>query len=189
MFLWNNMLLRTFGACSYTVKLLLFMSYCGSLDTSSIWCKYTKKQYYQMEVAYDNVFMRFFGYDRFSSASQMFVENRAGNFETRMRRLIYGFRERLNASLVICLMNSVAWSKFGLRQKWENVYICSHELTPIFFNHVMSAKCYLYVVAYSWFSYRMLLATVHCMHFMCISHMIFFLLFCNSPVSLYMPCI
>ena len=118
----SNMLLRTFGACSYTVKLLLFMSYCGSLYTSSIWCKYTKKQYYQMEVAYNNVFRRFFGYDRFSSASQMFVENRAENFETRMRRLIYGFRERLNASrnsLVISLVNSVAWSSSGLRQKWE----------------------------------------------------------------------
>ena len=118
----SNMLLRTFGACSYIVKLLLFMSYCGSLYTSSIWCKYTKKQYYQMEVVYNNVFRRFFDYDRFSSASQMFVENRAENFETRMRRLIYGFRERLNASrnsLVICLMNSVAWSSSGLRQKWE----------------------------------------------------------------------
>ena len=62
----------------------------------------------------------FFGYDRFSSASQMFVENRAGNFETRMRRLIYGFRERLNASknsLVICLMNSVAWSSSEIKTK------------------------------------------------------------------------
>ena len=85
----SNMLLCTFEACSYTVKLLLFMSYCWSLYTPSIWCKYTKKQYYQMEVAYNNVFRRFFGYDRFSSASQMFVENRAENVETRMRKLIY----------------------------------------------------------------------------------------------------
>ena len=118
----SNMSLRTFGACSYTVKLLLCMSYCGSLYTPIIWCKYSKKQYYQMEVAYNNVFRRFFGYDRFSSVSQMFVENRAENFETWMRRLIYGFRERLNASrnsLVICLMNSVAWSSSELWQKWE----------------------------------------------------------------------
>ena len=80
-----------------------------------------KKQYYQMEVAYNNVFRRFFGYDRFSSASQMFVENRVENFETRTRRLIYGLRERLNASrnsLVICSINSVAWSSSELRQKW-----------------------------------------------------------------------
>ena len=62
-------------------------------------------------MAYNNVFRRFFGYDRFSSASKMFVENKVENFETQMRRLIYGFRERLNAprnSLDICLMNSVA---------------------------------------------------------------------------------
>ena len=140
------MLLHTFGACSYTVKLLLFMSYCGSLYNCSIWRKYTKKQYYQMEVAYNNVFRRFFCYDRFSSASQRFVENRVENIETRMRKLIYGFRERLNAprnSLVICLMNSVAWSSSELRQKWENVYLCGHELTPNFINPCdVSAKCY-----------------------------------------------
>ena len=123
----SNMLLRTFGACSYGVKLLLIMSYCGSMYTSSIWCKYTKKQYHQIEVAYNNVFRRLFGYDRFSSASNMFVDNRVDKFEARMRKLIYGFRERLNVSrncLVICLLNSAAWSKSELRHKWENVYIC-----------------------------------------------------------------
>ena len=132
----SDMLLRTFGACyiysvQYTVKLLLFMSYCGSMYTSSIWCKYTKKQYYQMEVVYDNVFRRFFGYDRFSSANQMFVENTVENFETRMRRLIHGFHERLNASsnsLVICLMNSV--SNCTLHSSF--VYF-SHVLFSLFF--------------------------------------------------------
>ena len=53
-----------------------------------------------MEVAYNNVFKRFFGYDRFSSASQMFVENRFYNFGALMRRLIYGFRERLHQKIV-----------------------------------------------------------------------------------------
>ena len=118
----SNMLLRTFGACSYDVKLLLFMSYCGSMYASSIWCKYTKKQFYQMEVAYNNVFRRFFGYNRFSSASQMLVENRVDNLGARMRRLIYGFRERLYVSencLVIRLINSAAWSNSELCQKWE----------------------------------------------------------------------
>ena len=69
----------------------------------------------------------------FSSASKIFVENKVGNFETRMRTLIYGFHERLNASsnsVAICLMKSVAWSSSELRQKLENVYICRHESTP-----------------------------------------------------------
>ena len=82
-----------------------------------------------MEVAYNNVFRRFFGYGRFSSASQMFVENRVDNCGARMRRLIYGFRERLYVSencQVIRLINSAAWSNFELCQKWENVYMCNH---------------------------------------------------------------
>ena len=75
-----------------------------------------------MEVAYNNVFMRFFGYDKFSSASQMFVENRVDIFGAGMRRLIYVFRERLYSSencLVICLINSAAWSNSELCKKWE----------------------------------------------------------------------
>ena len=75
-----------------------------------------------MEVAYNNVFRRFLGYDRFFSASQMFVENRVDNFGARMRRLIYGFRERLYVSencLIIRLINSAAWSNYELCQKWE----------------------------------------------------------------------
>ena len=79
-------------------------------------------EYYQMAVAYNNVFRIFFGYARFSSASQMFVENRVDNFGARMRRLIYGFSERLYAPgncLVIRLINSSAWSNSELCQKWK----------------------------------------------------------------------
>ena len=49
----------------------------------------------------------------------------------------------------------------------------------------MSAKCYLYMIAYFWFCYWMLSATVHCMHFLCISHTYFFLLFCNYSLLFY----
>ena len=107
----SNIVLLSFWAYSYAMKLFLFMSYYGSLYTSSIWCKYSKQQYGQMEVAYINVFRRLFGYGRFVSASKMFVKNKGDNFETRMGELIYWFRERLNTSEnspVICLVNSVA---------------------------------------------------------------------------------
>ena len=52
----SNMLLRTFSSCSYAVKLQLFMSYCGSKYTAFLWCDFTKRQYQQLEVAYNNVF-------------------------------------------------------------------------------------------------------------------------------------
>ena len=82
-----------------------------------------------MEVAYNNVFRRFFGYDKFSSTNQIFVENRVDHFAARMRSLNYGFRERLHASgncLVICLMNSAAWSNFELCQKWGKCLYVQH---------------------------------------------------------------
>ena len=152
----SNMLVRVFGACSHDVKLLLFKSYCGSMYTSSIWCKYTKKQYYQMEVAYNNVFRRFFGYDRFSSVSQMFVENRVDNFGVRMKRLIYGFRERLYVSencLVIHLINSAAWSNSELCKKWENVYMCNHVQNSIQYFLSTDVIGLWNVIHISWVSY------------------------------------
>ena len=105
----------------YVFCLLLFMLYCGSMYTSSLSKKYPKKQYYQMQVVYKNVFRGCFGYDRFSSESQMFVEIRTDNFGACMSRLIYGYCGRLHASencLVACLVNSATWSNPKLCQKW-----------------------------------------------------------------------
>ena len=85
----SNMLLRTCGSCSYAVKLQLFMSYCAFL-----WCDFTQRKYRQVEVACNNVFRRFLGYDKYCSASSMFVENRTDGLDARIRKLVYGFRER-----------------------------------------------------------------------------------------------
>ena len=51
------------------------------------------------------------GYDKFCSASGMFVENRSDNFDTHIRRLVYAFYQRLRVpenSLVKCAVNSSA---------------------------------------------------------------------------------
>ncbi len=50
----SNMLLQTFGACLPNEH--LFMTYCGSMYTIQLWCRYTKKQYKKIIVAYNNVF-------------------------------------------------------------------------------------------------------------------------------------
>ena len=118
----SNMLLRTFGSCSYAVKLQLFMSYCGALYTASLWCNFTKKQYRLLEVAYNNVFRRFLGYEKYCSASGMFTENRVDGFDARVRKLVYSFRERLkdsDNSLIENIMNSSAWHFSKLLQLWE----------------------------------------------------------------------
>ena len=100
----------------------LFSSYCGSLYTCHLWCNYTVRQYRQMHVAYNNVFRRLMGYHKFCSASGMFVENRIDNFDARIRRLVYGFYQRLMCSgnsLVNCVMNSSAWLSSDLYRNWN----------------------------------------------------------------------
>ena len=118
----SNMLLRTFDLCSKAVKQQLFMSYCSSFYTSYLWCEYTKKQLKQLQVAYNNVFRKLLGYDRFCSASGMFVENRVDTFDVRIRRLIYSFRERVRScdnSLIVCMINSSVWLNSCLADTWS----------------------------------------------------------------------
>ena len=74
------------------------MAYCGSFYTAQLWANFIKKQYSQLRIAYNNVFRRFIGYDKFCSASSMFVKNSVDQFDARVRKLMYGFRSRLMVS-------------------------------------------------------------------------------------------
>ena len=120
----SNMVLRTFGKCSYSVKLKLFTSYFGCLYTMFLWCVYKKQIYRQMEVAYNNVFRRLFDYDKFCSARTMFVENRIDHFEARKRHMVYSFQNRLSLSnnyLVESIVSSSAWLKSVLNKMWLKI--------------------------------------------------------------------
>ncbi len=46
-------------------------------------------------VVYNNVFLKFLGYDIYCSASGMFVERRVDTFNVCVRRMEYSFRERI----------------------------------------------------------------------------------------------
>ena len=99
-----------------------FSSWMMSDNACHLWCNYTVRQYRQMHVAYNNVFRRQMGYHKFCSTSGMFVENRIDNFDARIRRLVYGFYQRLMCSgnsLVNCVMNSSAWLSSDLYRNWN----------------------------------------------------------------------
>ena len=119
-----NMLLRSFNICSADVKKQKqsFSSYCGSLYTCHLWYHNTVRWYRQMHVAYNNVFRGLMAYHKFSSASGMFVENRIDNFDVRIRRLVYGFFQRLMCSgnsLVNCCHEQLSLVVNRFVQKWE----------------------------------------------------------------------
>ena len=113
---------RIFSSYSYAVKLQLFITYCGSMYTAFLWCDFTKRQHRQFEVAHNNVFQRLMGHDKYFSASGMFVENRTDCFDACIRKLVFGFRERLHISdnsLVETIINSSAWRSSKFLQLWE----------------------------------------------------------------------
>ena len=63
------------------------------------------------------------GYDKYCNASGMFVENRTDGFDARVRKLVYGFRERLDISdnsLIETVINSSVWRSSKLLQLWED---------------------------------------------------------------------
>ena len=112
----------------------LFMSYCGSLYSSSIWCKYTKKQYYQMEVAYNNVFRRFFGYYRFSSASQVLNYDKSGkNFYICSHELTPNFIDPCDVSAKCYFIYNRTLLIFSLNA----VSNCTLHASLVYFPHVL----------------------------------------------------
>ena len=77
------------------------------------------------------------GYHKFCSASGMFVENRIDNFDAQIRRLVYGFYQRLMCSrnsLVNCVMNNSAWLSSDLYRNWNKcLYVSERVLFTCFF--------------------------------------------------------
>ena len=119
------MLLIIFGSCSVAVKRQLFMAYCGSFYTSNLWCNYTQQQINKLKVAYNNIFRKLMYYDRYCSASDMFVTNRVSNYVTCIRRTIYSFRERIYNSenvIISSIVKSTEWGKSPLLIRW-NTYL------------------------------------------------------------------
>ena len=63
------------------------------------------------------------GYDKYCSASGMFVENRTDGFDACVWILVYDFRERLDIydnSPNETVINSSAWRCSKLLQLWEH---------------------------------------------------------------------
>ena len=54
----GNTLIRKFYMCTENVKIALFKSYCTTLYTSTLWCKYRRESLRKLCVAYNNIFRK-----------------------------------------------------------------------------------------------------------------------------------
>ena len=68
-----NSLVRKFLMCSYAVKKYLYLMYCSNVSSVHLWHWYRVAVLRKFVVCFNNATRMFFGYERFCSASNMFV--------------------------------------------------------------------------------------------------------------------
>ena len=117
----GNALIRKFYMCTENVKIALFKSYCTTLYTSTLWCKYRRESLPKLCVAYNNIFRKLTHQARDCSASQMFVSRQLPTCKMLIRRNVYGFMLNVQKSnnlisIVHCdiLFTSPLWKHWRL---------------------------------------------------------------------------
>ncbi len=96
-----NMLARKFSKCTDDVKIALFRSYCTSLYTAQLWCRYSAAKMKKIQVAYNDAFRILLKHPRWTSASHMFVSSDMPTFHAVLRKVIFSFICRLNHNGVV----------------------------------------------------------------------------------------
>ena len=126
----SNSILRKFHNCSVDVKLYLFHAYCCTIYCSLLWVNFKKSTYAKLKVAYNNMHRRILGYNRWDSASNMFVSNAIDNFDASLRKNIYRFRQRvykIDNNLIKCLNNCKDILNGPMWSSWSQALYCQRQ--------------------------------------------------------------
>lgn len=98
-----NMLARKFHMCTNNVKVCLFKAYCTPLYTAHLWCSYSKSKYRKLQVAYNDALRILLKVPRWTSASQLFVQNNVPTLNAVIRNFVFTFMKRLEDSQNVIL--------------------------------------------------------------------------------------
>ena len=123
-----NSVLRKFTACSMSVKLSLFQSYCTTFYCCALWSTYCNKTYSKMRAAYNNAYRILLGYRRGCSASHMLVTNNLPGFDSLLRKNIFAFMQRIKDtpnSLVQAIQHNSSIKVGAMYKRWSTLYTCS----------------------------------------------------------------
>ena len=94
----GNILKRQFHKCSFSVKLLLFKTYCFNMYTSQLWCDFNIKSFSAFVISYNQAFRMLTGFPNFARARFMFTFTDVGSCGEIMRKVIYRFHIRVSES-------------------------------------------------------------------------------------------
>ena len=123
-----NSLSRKFAMCTYPVKRYLYSTYCSNVNCMHLWHSYHMSDLKKFKVCFNNAARMFFGYDRFCSASNMFVQEKIYGYAAAYRKSVWNFVTRLmkcsNRIISSLYYSDLAWSS-SIRRAWSKaLYGC-----------------------------------------------------------------
>jgi hypothetical protein len=98
LFMRTNVLARRFKRCNVTVKVRLFQSFCICFYDTALWCNFSKGAINKLESAYNRCIKTFFGFDKYSSVTNMLMEIGLPSFNTVIHNHCVRFENGLNMS-------------------------------------------------------------------------------------------
>jgi hypothetical protein len=123
-----NTILLKFAHCSVSVKCRLVETFCLNFYCPYLWRTTTKQALSKLRVAYNNIYRRILGYNKWDSASNMFVSHRIDSFDARLRKACFSFVKRLNCSsnVLIDTLQTNNWCKNNyLWRHWRSILYLS----------------------------------------------------------------
>ena len=116
--------------CSPDVKCYLFKTYCCNLYCAPFWYDSTKAAMKNLKLAYNNSLRRLLSFPSHNSANGMFVNLNIYYFGVLLRKYVYSFRNRLEASdniIIPCIYLSQFLLQYGIWVCWGDI------LSPILY--------------------------------------------------------
>ena len=95
LFMRTNVLARRFKRCNMQVKVRLFRSFCICFYDIALWCNFSKGAINKLASAYNRCIKTFFGFEKFSSVTNMLMQIGLPSFNT----VIHNCRVRFEISL------------------------------------------------------------------------------------------
>ena len=120
----GNILRLKFYNCSSQVKNVLFRSYCMSMYSVHLWCKFKISSLNCVRIAYNNSFKILHNIPRQESARNRQIQFNTKTFDALLRNYLYLFLKRCNNSsnvYISCLMSSDALYKSIFWINYNNI--------------------------------------------------------------------
>ena len=120
----GNAILRKFHMCTWDVKLTLFRSYCSPLYTAQLWWNYRRATINRLYVSYHNLLKMFLGLPKYESTSLICTGLDVQCCQAVIRKLIYKFMSRLEASkngIIVAVLESSIYYVSRIRKHLLNL--------------------------------------------------------------------